>query len=163
MFRNALLIRTNCIVRTMKTLARHWDLKFVWSIRRLCTTVTVDSARRLIFLQLYRDLTATVTVSSRSGRTGLTRGRVESVSPLVSGDNNGTMDKASHLSVILDLSPTQWHLSARPTNLHPLTLSAFLSQLLAFLNAHMACKDENSLAVFGAFPGKRCGAILLEL
>lgn len=66
------------------------------------------------------------------------------------------MDKASHLSVILDLSPTQWHLSAQPTNAHPLMLPTFLSQLLAFLNAHMACKDENSLAVFGAFPGKRC-------
>ncbi|KAJ3555772.1 hypothetical protein NM688_g2391 [Phlebia brevispora] len=64
------------------------------------------------------------------------------------------MDKACHLSVVLDLSPTQWHLSAQPTNPHPLSLSAFLSQLLAFLNAHIACKDENSLAVFGALPGK---------
>ena len=66
------------------------------------------------------------------------------------------MDKASHLSVVLDLSPTQWHLSAQPSNTHPLSLSAFLSHLLAFLNAHIACKDENSLAVFGALPGKRC-------
>lgn len=65
------------------------------------------------------------------------------------------MDKASHLSVVLDLSPTQWHLSMQPNNVQPLTLSTFISQLLAFLNAHMACKDENSLAVFGAFPGKR--------
>ncbi|KAF7792417.1 hypothetical protein EIP86_003454 [Pleurotus ostreatoroseus] len=64
------------------------------------------------------------------------------------------MDKASHLSVILDLSPTQWHLAAQPTNAHPLPLSSFLSQLLAFLNAHIACKHENSLAVFGALPGK---------
>ena len=37
-----------------------------------------------------------------------------------------------------------------------LSLSTFLSHLMAFLNAHIACKDENSLAVFGALPGKRC-------
>jgi len=48
----------------------------------------------------------------------------------------------------------QWHLSGQTTNAHPLSLSSFLSQLLAFLNAHIACKDENTLAVFGAFPGK---------
>ena len=65
------------------------------------------------------------------------------------------MDRASHLSVVLDLSPVQWHLSGQPTNVHPLPLSSFLSQLLAFLNAHIACKDENTLAVFGAFPGQR--------
>jgi len=64
------------------------------------------------------------------------------------------MDKASHLSVILDLSPTQWHLSGQTTNSHPISLSSFLSQLLAFLNMHIACKDENTLAVFGALPGK---------
>ncbi|KAI0093266.1 transcription factor Tfb4 [Irpex rosettiformis] len=64
------------------------------------------------------------------------------------------MDKASHLSVILDLSPTQWQLSAQSNVSHPLTLSTFVSHLLAFLNAHMACKDDNSLAVFGALPGK---------
>ncbi|KAI0785632.1 transcription factor Tfb4-domain-containing protein [Abortiporus biennis] len=66
------------------------------------------------------------------------------------------MDKASHLSIILDLSPTQWHLFAQPspTNAHPLSLSSFLSQLFAFLNAHIACKDENTLTVYGAFPGK---------
>ncbi|KAH8107904.1 transcription factor Tfb4 [Cristinia sonorae] len=64
------------------------------------------------------------------------------------------MDKASHLSVILDLSPVQWHLFGQSTNPFPLSLSSFLSQLLAFLNAHTACKDENTLAVFGAFPGK---------
>lgn len=66
--------------------------------------------------------------------------------------------KASHLSVVIDLSPTHWDLSARdpPQNEFPLTLATFLSQLLAFLNAHIACKHENTLAVFGAFPGKRC-------
>ncbi|KAJ7188011.1 TFIIH subunit Tfb4/p34 [Mycena filopes] len=66
-------------------------------------------------------------------------------------DSNG-----SHLSVVIDLSPNYWHLSARepPENPHPLTLATFLSQLLVFLNAHIACKHENTLAVFGAFPGK---------
>ncbi|KDQ57833.1 hypothetical protein JAAARDRAFT_130607 [Jaapia argillacea MUCL 33604] len=64
------------------------------------------------------------------------------------------MDTASHLSVILDLSPTQWHLSSLPSNTHPLSVASFLSQLLAFLNSHVAIKHENSLAVFGALPGK---------
>ncbi|KAJ6499071.1 transcription factor Tfb4-domain-containing protein [Mycena sanguinolenta] len=64
--------------------------------------------------------------------------------------------KASHLSVIVDLSPLHWELSARepPHNTYSLPLAAFLSQLLAFLNAHIACRHENTLAVFGAFPGK---------
>lgn len=64
------------------------------------------------------------------------------------------VDRASHLSVILDLSPTQWHLSATASP-HPLSLQSFLSQLFAFLNAHIASKNENTLAAFGAFPGKR--------
>ncbi|KIM69186.1 hypothetical protein SCLCIDRAFT_13298 [Scleroderma citrinum Foug A] len=63
------------------------------------------------------------------------------------------VDRASHLSVILDLSPTQWHLSATASP-HPLSLQSFLSQLFAFLNAHIASKNENTLAAFGAFPGK---------
>ncbi|KAG9220709.1 hypothetical protein CCMSSC00406_0003808 [Pleurotus cornucopiae] len=65
-------------------------------------------------------------------------------------------DKPSHLSVIVDLSPSQWHLSSQqpPANTFPLTLNSFLSQLLAFLNSHIASKHENTLAVFGAFPGK---------
>lgn len=67
------------------------------------------------------------------------------------------MDKASHLSLILDLSPSQWLLSAdAAANPHPLPLSTFLSHLLTFINSHIASKHENSLAVFGAFPGKRC-------
>jgi transcription initiation factor TFIIH subunit 3 len=65
------------------------------------------------------------------------------------------MDKSSHLSVILDLCPTQWSLSANPSNPHPLSFDTFLSHLLVFLNSHIACKHENSLAVFGALPGKR--------
>ncbi|KAF8135750.1 transcription factor Tfb4 [Boletus edulis] len=64
------------------------------------------------------------------------------------------MEKASHLSVIVDLSPTQWYLSAQATNPYPLPIETFLSHLLAFLNAHIASKHENTLAVFGAFPGK---------
>ncbi|KAF5380496.1 hypothetical protein D9615_004577 [Tricholomella constricta] len=64
--------------------------------------------------------------------------------------------KGCHLSVVIDLSPTQWHLSADapPANVYPLPLNIFLAQLLAFLNAHIASKHENTLAVFGAFPGK---------
>lgn len=65
------------------------------------------------------------------------------------------MEKASHLSVIVDLSPAQWHLSAQATNPCPLSIETFLSHLLAFLNAHIASKHENTLAVFGALPGKR--------
>ncbi|TFK93765.1 transcription factor Tfb4 [Polyporus arcularius HHB13444] len=64
------------------------------------------------------------------------------------------MDKPSHLSVVIDLSLTQWTLCAQSTNPPGITLQDFLSQLLAFLNAHIACKDENTLAVFGAFPGQ---------
>ncbi|KAJ7594286.1 TFIIH subunit Tfb4/p34 [Mycena floridula] len=64
------------------------------------------------------------------------------------------MDSASHLSVVIDISPTQWHLSAEPENPFPLSLESFFSQLFAFLNAHIASKHENTLAVFGAFPGK---------
>ncbi|KAJ7446236.1 transcription factor Tfb4 [Mycena galericulata] len=64
--------------------------------------------------------------------------------------------RGSHLSVVVDLSPVHWELSAgdEPENTHPLSLATFLSQLLAFLNAHIACRHENTLAVFGAFPGK---------
>ncbi|TFK26523.1 Tfb4-domain-containing protein [Coprinopsis marcescibilis] len=62
-------------------------------------------------------------------------------------DDHGTL-----LAVVLDLSPQQWHRAANDPQ--PLSLDAFLSQLLAFLNAHVACMHENTLAVFGAFPGK---------
>jgi transcription initiation factor TFIIH subunit 3 len=67
------------------------------------------------------------------------------------------ISQASHLSVVVDLSPMHWDLSAReaPENTYPLSLASFLSQLLAFLNTHIACRHENTLAVFGAFPGKR--------
>ncbi|EIN11961.1 transcription factor Tfb4 [Punctularia strigosozonata HHB-11173 SS5] len=66
------------------------------------------------------------------------------------------MDRAAHLSVVVDLSPPQWLLSAQPgpSNPHPLSLRSFLSQLLAFLNSHIASKPENTLCVLGAFPGK---------
>ncbi|KAF8904473.1 transcription factor Tfb4-domain-containing protein [Gymnopilus junonius] len=59
----------------------------------------------------------------------------------------------SHLSVVVDLSPAQWHRAAADRD-SPLAVDAFVSQLLAFLNAHIALKHENSLAVFAAFPGK---------
>ncbi|KZV73261.1 transcription factor Tfb4 [Peniophora sp. CONT] len=65
------------------------------------------------------------------------------------------MDRASHLSLILDLSPSQWQLSGEPPgNQTPLTLSTFLSHVLTFVNSHVASKPENTLSVFGAFPGK---------
>ncbi|KAK2464250.1 hypothetical protein APHAL10511_003707 [Amanita phalloides] len=62
----------------------------------------------------------------------------------------------SHLSLVIDLSPSQWLSSALlpPANTYPLSLATFLAQLLAFLNSHMACKHDNSLAVFAALPGK---------
>ena len=67
------------------------------------------------------------------------------------------MDRASHLSVVVDLSPTHWYLSSTRSqqNSRPLSLKSFLSQLLVFLNSHIACKDENTLAVFGVLPGRR--------
>ena len=71
------------------------------------------------------------------------------------------MDRSAHLSVILDLCPTQWLLSAKPSNLHPLSFDTFLSHLLVFLNSHIAYKHENSLAVFGALPGKRSAHFFL--
>ncbi|KAI5123036.1 hypothetical protein M0805_000472 [Coniferiporia weirii] len=64
------------------------------------------------------------------------------------------MEPASHMSVILDLSPTQWHLSSLPKNEYPLSFRSFLAQTLAFLNSHLAFKHENTLAVYGALPGK---------
>lgn len=60
----------------------------------------------------------------------------------------------SHLSVVVDISPVNWSLSEKPDNEYPLSLATFLSQLLVFLNAHVAAKHENSLAVFVALPGK---------
>jgi len=62
-------------------------------------------------------------------------------------------DSPSHLSIVVDLSPTQWHSSSLATN--PLSLESFLAQLLTFLNTHIASKHENTLAVFAALPGKR--------
>lgn len=70
------------------------------------------------------------------------------------------MEPASHMSVILDLSPTQWHLSSLPKNEYPLSFRSFLAQTLAFLNSHLAFKHENTLAVYGALPGKRCVFLL---
>jgi transcription initiation factor TFIIH subunit 3 len=65
------------------------------------------------------------------------------------------MDSSSHLALIIDLSPSQWHFSAQSSNPHPLSFQTFLSHVLTFLNSHIASKHENTLAVFGALPGKR--------
>jgi len=62
------------------------------------------------------------------------------------------MEARSHLSIILDLAPVDWELSATWDD--PLPLSSFLSQLLVFINAHLAQSAENTLAVFGAFPNR---------
>ena len=53
-------------------------------------------------------------------------------------------DKSSRLSVILDLYPTQWLLSAQrhPSNTHPLSFDTSLAHLLLFLNSHIVCKHE---------------------
>jgi len=59
-----------------------------------------------------------------------------------------------HLSLILDLSPTQWHLSSLDTNPQPLSLRLFISQVLVFLNAHLASRHDNTIAVLAALPGK---------
>jgi transcription initiation factor TFIIH subunit 3 len=64
-------------------------------------------------------------------------------------------DRASHLTLILDLSPSQWHLSSAPSDSSPLSLKTFLAHVLTFVNSHIACKPENTLAVFAALPGKR--------
>jgi hypothetical protein len=74
--------------------------------------------------------------------------------PRVLDDERANMDSSSHLSLIVDLSPSQWHLSAH-SDLHPLSFQTFLSHVLTLLNSHIAAKHENSLAVFGALPGKR--------
>ncbi|TDL25898.1 Tfb4-domain-containing protein [Rickenella mellea] len=64
------------------------------------------------------------------------------------------VEPSSHMSVILDLTPAQWYLSSLPKNEYPLSFRSFLSQTLAFLNSHLASKHENTLAVYGALPGK---------
>lgn len=94
------------------------------------------------------------TLCAEMSRKKLKKRRLDRVLPLLPVRSR-SMDKASHLSVILDLSPSQWHHSAQQDNPYPLSLPDFLSQLLTFLNMHIASKHENTLAVFGAFPGKR--------
>ena len=53
-------------------------------------------------------------------------------------------DKSSRLSVILDLYPTQWLLSAQrhPSNTHPLSFDTSLAHIFLFLNSHIVCKHE---------------------
>jgi len=81
--------------------------------------------------------------------------RVHPVQFRESLNERANMDSSSHLALIIDLSPSQWHLSAH-SDLHPLSFQTFLSHVLTLLNSHIAAKHENTLAVFGALPGKRC-------
>jgi transcription initiation factor TFIIH subunit 3 len=77
--------------------------------------------------------------------------------------NTMSLDAPTHLTLILDLSPKQWHLSSLESNEFSLSLDAFLSQVLAFINAHLAGRHDNTITVFGAFPGTRlvrCAYIL---
>lgn len=62
-------------------------------------------------------------------------------------------DPPAHLTLIVDLNPLQWHLSSQASNDIPLSLSQFLAQLMIFINAHLASRDDNTLAVIGALPG----------
>jgi len=62
----------------------------------------------------------------------------------------------SHLSVVLDLCPSEWYSSSLP-------LDGFLAQLLVFLNAHIALEHDNSLAVFAALPHKRYSLFALSV
>ncbi|KAF9049968.1 transcription factor Tfb4-domain-containing protein [Panaeolus papilionaceus] len=63
-------------------------------------------------------------------------------------DNSSSSTRMScHLSVLIDLDPSQWLNSQIPFN-------TFISHLLSFLNAFIALDHENSLAVFAALPGK---------
>ncbi|THV02438.1 transcription factor Tfb4 [Dendrothele bispora CBS 962.96] len=57
------------------------------------------------------------------------------------------------LCVVIDLSVKHWQRSATASD-QPLSLPAFLIQLVAFLNAYSAGSSDNALAVFAAFPGK---------
>ncbi|ELU42522.1 Tfb4 domain-containing protein [Rhizoctonia solani AG-1 IA] len=62
----------------------------------------------------------------------------------------------AHLILILDISPVQWQLSASSTanGGQGMDLSTFLSQVLVFVNCHLGCRQENSAAILGAFPGR---------
>ncbi|KIM30388.1 hypothetical protein M408DRAFT_21905 [Serendipita vermifera MAFF 305830] len=64
------------------------------------------------------------------------------------------MESASHLSIIIDFSPQQWHSSSSNSDQGPFSLASFLPQLFIFLNAHLASQHENTLTIVGAFPGK---------
>ena len=56
------------------------------------------------------------------------------------------------LVVVVELDIVQWQRSSSHTD--PLSLSDFLSHLVAFLNTYSAASSDNVLAVFAAFPGK---------
>ncbi|KAI6045910.1 hypothetical protein EDC04DRAFT_2544774, partial [Pisolithus marmoratus] len=48
----------------------------------------------------------------------------------------------------LDLSPTQWYLSAKAMKPCPLSIWSFILQLLAFINTYVTTENENMLAAF---------------
>ncbi|KAB5596020.1 General transcription factor IIH subunit 3 [Ceratobasidium theobromae] len=62
----------------------------------------------------------------------------------------------AHLILIIDLSPVQWQLSASATanGGQNMDLTTFVPQVLVFMNSHLACRQENSAAILGAFPGR---------
>ncbi|KAI6104683.1 hypothetical protein EDD16DRAFT_1475657, partial [Pisolithus croceorrhizus] len=47
------------------------------------------------------------------------------------------------------------YVSAKATKPYPLSVWSFTSQLLAFINTHIATKNESMLATLGTLPGKR--------
>ncbi|KZO98767.1 transcription factor Tfb4 [Calocera viscosa TUFC12733] len=65
------------------------------------------------------------------------------------------MSLPAHISLILDLTPVPWAALSRASP--PLALRSFLAQALVFLHAHLALRNENSVSVFGALPGRSVG------
>ncbi|KAF8608776.1 transcription factor Tfb4 [Ceratobasidium sp. AG-I] len=64
----------------------------------------------------------------------------------------------AHLILIIDVSPSQWQLSASNAanggSGTGMDLSTFMTQVLVFVNSHLACRQENSVSILGAFPGR---------
>jgi len=61
----------------------------------------------------------------------------------------GTADDRSLLAVVLDTAPAAWAYAVEGTTLAPGdALQATLNQLVVFLNAYLALRDDNLLAVF---------------
>ncbi|KAL8949467.1 MAG: hypothetical protein Q9222_004433 [Ikaeria aurantiellina] len=62
-------------------------------------------------------------------------------------DNDFSEPPPSLLTIILDTNPSAWSLLS-PT----LPFSTFLSHLLVFINAHLACNNSNQICVIAAHP-----------